>query len=129
MRLAACTCILAWAAVATSCGGSATQDRVVAGSEVVHEFKAHGIVLQNSHLYDNRDSINAAYFATSSSAKTLLFVAVCRSANVARDLARATASPLEQTAAIKRGKNVVLYLARAADLKTRRRATDALMNL
>jgi hypothetical protein len=96
----------------------------------VHEFKAHGIVLQNTHLFDDESAITAAYFAvTPDAAEVRLFVAVCRSEAVARDLARRPGSPLRGTATVKRRKNVVLYLARDIDARSRRGALEALTSL
>jgi hypothetical protein len=96
----------------------------------VREFEAHGVVLQNTHLFGDKDAVTAAYFAaTPEVAKVRLFVAVCRSEATARDLARRPGSPLSTTATVKRRKNVVLYVAPDIDARSRRGALEALASL
>ena len=96
----------------------------------MHEFKAHGIVLRNTHLFGDENAITAADFAaTPEVAEVKLFVAVCGSEAVARDLARRPGSPLRGTATVKRRKNVVLYLAPDIAARSRRGALEALASL
>jgi hypothetical protein len=102
----------------------------VRGDDVVREFKAHGIFLQNNNLFDEKDAITAFYFSPSPElAKVTLVVAVCRSDEVARQIALRHGSPLPRTAAVKRWKNVVMYLAPELDPQSRRGAIEALASL
>jgi hypothetical protein len=129
-KLAVSCFVLVSLLAVSACGDASSKERLVHGADVVREFKAHGIVLQDSHLFDEKDAITAGYSATKPEiAEVTLFVAVCRSDDVARDLARPGRSPLAATATVRRRKNVVLYMAPDIDTASRRGAIQALTSL
>jgi hypothetical protein len=102
----------------------------VRAGDVVRAFKAHGIVLQNTHLFGKKDAIAAGYVAvTPKIAKVTLFVFVCRDDEFARKLAHRTRSPLIATAAVRRRKNVVAFLASDLPPRSRRGTLEALASL
>ena len=129
-KLAVCGCLLVLLLTTSGCGHGGAGEQLVRGRDVVRAFKAHGIVLQNGHVYGDIDAITSAYFAPQPEvSKVTMFVAVCRSYDTARALARRTGSPTATTAAVKRRKNVVVYLATGIDAGTRRGALEALASL
>jgi hypothetical protein len=124
---AAAACLVVSLLATSGCKGD---KQLVRGGDVVHAFRAHGIVLQNTHLFGDIDAITAGYFAvTPEVSKVTVFVAVCRSDEVARDLAHRPGSPLATKAVVERRKNVVVYLAAGIDTGSRRRALEALKSL
>ena len=128
MKLARAGCVLVGLLALSGCSGH--HEQLVRRGDVVREFKAHGIVLQNVHVYGDKDAITGGYFLASPPlAKVTLFVAVCRSEEIARKLALRRQSPLPRTAAVERRKNVVLYLTPELDPHSRREATEALRSL
>ena len=127
-KLGLAGCVILALLAGSGCGKS--DKHVVRGGDVVREFKAHGIFLQNNKLFDDQDAITGAYFAVSPEvAKVRLVVFVCRREAVARQIALRRGSPLPRAAAAKRWKNVVLYLAPELDPQTRREAIEALTSL
>ena len=48
--------VLAALLVANGCDDGTAHRRLVRGSDVVREFKAHGIVLQNTHLFGDKNA-------------------------------------------------------------------------
>jgi hypothetical protein len=110
--------------------GCKDDKQLVRGGDVVRVFKAHGIVLQDTHLFGDEDAITAGYFAvTSEESKVAVLVTVCRSDEAARDLARRPGSPLATKAVVERRKNVVVYLAAGIDAGSRRGVLEALKSL
>ena len=96
----------------------------------MREFKAHGVVLHDTHLFGEKEAITAGYFAvTPKIAKVTLFVFVCRDDKIARRLAHRSRSPLVATATVRRRKNVVAFLASDLDTRSRRGALAALASL
>jgi hypothetical protein len=128
-KLAICGLLVSLLATG-GCSDGGTGEQLVRGGDVVRAFKAHGIVLQNSHLFGDEDAVTSGYFfATPEVSKVTVFVAVCRSYEVARGLARRTGSPLATKAVVERRKNVVVYLAADTDVGSRRGVLEALKSL
>ena len=127
---AVCGCLLVSVLTASGCDHGSAQEQLLRRGDVVRAFKAHGIALQNIHVYGDKDAITGGYFfVTREVSKVTLFVAVCRSDEVARELARRPGSPLATTASVRRRKNVVVYLPTSIDAASRRRAIAALTSL
>ena len=127
---AVCGCLLVSVLTASGCDHGSANEQLVRRGDVVRAFKAHGIVLQNTHVFGDKDAITGgSFFVAPDVSKVTLFVAVCRSDGVARELARRPGSPLATTASVRRRKNVVVYLATGIDAAGRRRAIAALASL
>ena len=128
MKLAVFACVALLLPAASGCSDTAAH-RVRAG-DVVREFKTHGVVLHDTHLFGKQSAITAGYFAvTPKIAKVTLFVFVCRDDKFARWLAHRTRSPLIATATVRRRENVVAFLASDQDTRSRRGTLEALASL
>ena len=127
MKLAVFACVVLLLPAASGCSDTAAH-RVRAG-DVVREFKAHGVVLHDTHLFGKKEAITAGFAVTPKIAKVTLFVFVCRDDAIARKLAHRTRSPLVATATVRRRKNVVAFLASDLDTRSRRGALEALASL